>query len=224
MNKIPKHVAIIPDGNRRWAKRRGLVGTKGHEKAGTYTNIIELCEAAQKLGIEYISAWGFSTENWKRSEKEIEIIMHIIEKLIDDLFTKKTLKYKLIHIGRKDRIPKSLRIKLSKIEKETRNNKFTLILAIDYGGQDEIIRAIKKTDKKQVTIENFYKNLDTANIPNPDLIIRTGGEKRLSGFMPYQSVYSELYFTKRFFPSFKTKDLQKAVKEYSRRNRRYGGN
>ncbi len=224
MNKIPKHVVIIPDGNRRWAKRRGLISTKGHEKAGTYSSFKSLFREAQRLGIEYLSTWGFSTENWKRSKQEVSIILKIVENLLDEFLKDKTIDFRMIHIGRKDRLPKSLVEKMDKLERQTKNYKTTLILALDYGGQDEIIRAIKKSNKQGLTIDNFYKQLDTSEIPNPDLIIRTGGEQRLSGFMPYQSVYSELYFTKKLFPSFKPKDLRKAVKKYSKRSRRFGGN
>lgn len=224
----PLHVAIIPDGNRRWAREKGLDATFGHYKSGILDNLLELFDEAKKLGIKYFSVWAFSTENWKREEKEIEAIFSLVLRNIDKLKTiahKDKIRFR--HIGRKDRMPKELSNALTQLENETEKyNDFNVQLCLDYGGRDEIIRAINKLIKKEIKCineENIENVLDTAGIPEPDLIIRTSGEKRLSGFMPFQSVYSELYFCDKHFPDFKAEDLRKAVEEFNRRNRRFGG-
>ena len=224
--KVPVHVAIIPDGNRRWAKNKGLEGTFGHYKAGAYESLEEIFNEAQKLGIKYVSIWGFSTENWKRSKKEqdeiFSLILSRIEKFAQNA-EKNQVRFR--HIGRKDRLPKQLVSALIKLEKLTKDySKFNVQLCLDYGGRDEIIRAFNKSKSSSVTEESFSNLLDTQGIPDPDLIIRTGGEKRISGFMPFQSTYSELYFSDIFFPDFDARELRRAVKEYGRRARRFGGN
>jgi len=227
-DKIPTHVAVIPDGNRRWAKQRGLPGTDGHAKAIEIKKVVALLDETQKIGIKFISLWGFSTENWKRSLIEKKLLFHIFEKLANDLeeyIEKNKVKFK--HIGRKDRLPKSLIETLNKLEEKTKNNKgLNVQLCLDYGGRDEIVRAIKKMSKdvqKEIDESTLANYLDTANIPEPDLIVRTGGNQRLSGFMPYQGAYSELYFTKTFFPDFGPAELKEAVEEFSRRKRTFGG-
>ncbi len=227
--KVPQHVAIIPDGNRRWAKNKGLESTFGHYKAGAYENLEELFREGKKLGIKYMSIWGFSTENWKRSDKEKEGIFELILSGVDK-FAKDAEKNQIRfrHIGRKDRLPKQLVSALVNLEKVTENySKFNVQLCLDYGGRDEIIRAIKsalKSNSISLDEEAFSKFLDTQGIPDPDLIIRTGGEKRISGFMPFQSTYSELYFSDIFFPDFNAGELRRALKEYGKRARRFGGN
>lgn len=226
---IPQHIAIIPDGNRRWAKNEGLESIAGHAKATEVENILSLLNETKKLGVKYISIWGFSTENWKRSKIEKNFLFRLIANLIDELKSyaiKNKIKFK--HLGRKDRLPKELVAKLEKIERETKNfNELNVQICLDYGGRDEIVRAVKKiinSNVKEIDESTFSNHLDTAEIPEPDLIIRTGGEFRLSGFMPYQSTYSELYFTDTFFPDFNPEELRKAVEEFSRRKRNFGGN
>ena len=228
-NKIPKHVAIIPDGNRRWAKEKGLIATMGHEKSARYENILSLFNEAKKLNIKYLSVWGFSTENWKRSKLEVETIFDLIFDLVKKLKKDShSNKIRFRFIGRRDRLPKNLLEELKLLEIETKDYKeFNIQLCLDYGGKDEIIRAVNKIlkDKKEiVTEEIFEKYLDTFEIPDLDLIIRTSGEKRISGFMLFQSTYSELYFVEKNFPDFKKEDLRKAVNEFSKRKRRFGGN
>src|SRR3989344_6633000 len=257
---IPLHVAIIPDGNRRWAKHLGKEATFGHYQSANYENLKSLFNEAKKLGVKYFSIWGFSTENWKRDDNEIKNIFQLVENFIDryqkDLHKDKI---RFRHIGRKERLPVSLMIKLEKLEKETKNyTEFNVQLYLDYGGRDELIWAVnkllkserfrnknnspireggrgmaedmsksrtKRTKKnKEITEEEFKKYLDTNSIPDPDLIIRTSGEYRLSGFLPFQSVYSELYFTDKHFPDFNIIELRKALQEYSKRKRRFGGN
>jgi undecaprenyl diphosphate synthase len=226
---MPTHVAIIADGNRRWAKQQGFIATVGHEVAGEGAHLREIFKEAKGLGIKYVSLWGFSTENWKRDKLEVNALFNVMRKAIINLRkdaheNKSCVK----HIGRKDRLPKDLMGEIETLEKETKEyNELYVILCIDYGGRDEIIRAfnkILKENKVDLNEDNFKNYLDTFEIPDPDLIIRTGGEQRTSGFMPYQSVYSEWYFTKTYFPAFGAKDLRKAVGVFLKRERRFGGN
>ena len=227
--RIPGHVALIPDGNRRWARFKGLDATFGHYKAGAYSNIEELFREAQRLRVKYMSIWGFSSENWKRSASErkaiFDLILSGVERFLRDAHKNKM---RFRHIGRKDRLPKKLAEALTKLENETKNyDKFNIQLCLDYGGRDEVIRAVNKilkSSKKEIDENEFSKFLDGYGIPDPDLIIRTGGEKRLSGFMPFQSSYSELYFSELYFPDFNVKELRKAIREYGKRRRRFGGN
>ncbi|MCH8945373.1 MAG: di-trans,poly-cis-decaprenylcistransferase [Nanoarchaeota archaeon] len=226
-NEIPKHVAIIPDGNRRWAKEKGLIATVGHEKSAGYENILSLFSEAKKLNIKYLSVWGFSTENWKRSKLEVKTIFDLIFDLVKKLKKDShSNKIRFRFIGRRDRLPRNLLEELKLLEIETKDYKeFNIQLCLDYGGKDEIIRAVNKIlkDKKEIVTEKiFEKYLDTFEIPDLDLIIRTSGEKRISGFMPFQSTYSELYFAEKNFPDFKKEDLREAVNEFSKRKRRFG--
>jgi undecaprenyl diphosphate synthase len=228
-NLVPMHVAIIADGNRRWAVEKGLAPTIGHEKAVNKENLTSLADEAMSLGIKYLSFWIFSTENWNRSSFEVNALMKLFLKWTQDV--KKDLierKIRFVHLGRKDRIPKELADKLSELEEETKHFvEFTVIACIDYGGRDEIIRAVNRAiqSRAEKVDENSFKQfLDTKDIPDPDLIIRTSGEQRTSGFMPFQGIYAEWYFPKVYFPDFDALELRKAVEEFKRRNRRFGGN
>ncbi len=224
---IPKHVAIIPDGNRRWAKARGLPNFEGHRRG--FKRALDIFKKARQLGIKVISIWAFSTENWKRSPQEVNYLMKLYENMIDD-HLKQALanKIKIIHIGRKDRISQALKLKIINAETRTKKfDKYYSVIALDYGGRDEIIRAINKIKEvkpkiKNLNKENFGYYLDTVGLPDPDLIIRTGGEKRLSGFLPWQSEYSELIFLDQYFPDFSPSDFETCVKEYISRQRRFG--
>ena len=224
---IPKHLAIIPDGNRRWARDRDLFPFYGHVHSASYDSISELFEEARKLGIEYISIWGFSTDNWKRDKKEIDAIFDLIVKNVEN-FRKDAHKNKIRfrHIGRKDRLPKKLASELRKLEKETvKYNKFNVQLCLDYGGRDEIVSAVNKllkSGKKKISEKDFEKHLNTVGVPDPDLIIRTSGERRTSGLMPFQAAYAELHFVDKHFPSFGASDLRSAVMDYGKRARRFG--
>ena len=226
---IPNHVAIILDGNRRWAKEKGMTASFGYYKAGNYGNFEELFKEATRLGIKYLSAWGFSTENWKRDPKEIKDVFEVILKSIKK-FKKDAESYKICfkHIGRKDRLPKELLKEIQELEEQTKDfNELHIQLCLDYGGVDEVLRAtnkLLKSGQKQITEQDLMNSLDTKGIPAVDLLIRPAGEKRTSGFMPLQAAYSELYFTDKYFPDFNAKELQKAVKEFSDRQRRFGGN
>ncbi|MEK6882761.1 MAG: polyprenyl diphosphate synthase [Nanoarchaeota archaeon] len=224
---IPKHIVIIPDGNRRWSTEKGLKSSFGHYKAASYSNLISLFEEAKNSGVKYLTIWGFSTENWKRSKEEKDAIFDLISKELK-IFEKDAEKNKIrfLHLGRKDRLPNSLIKQLAQLEKKTKNYQdFNVQLCLDYGGRDEIIRAINKllkTKIKTIDESSFSQFLDTSNIPDPDLIIRTSGEKRTSGILPFQSIYSELYFSDVYFPDFNKEELKKAIKEFSRRKRRFG--
>jgi len=223
---LPKHVAIIMDGNRRWAKERDLPTMEGHRRGAA--NFEKLVNKSRELGIQCLSAWAFSTENWARSKEEVTFLFKLIEKMIKR-YKEKCVKEKIrfVHLGRKDRIPESLSKIIADTEEKTRDfTNFIVCLAIDYGGHDELIRTVNKVLEKNlgITPENVEKNLDTSILPQIDLVIRTGGEKRLSGFMSWQCAYAELYFTDTYFPSFGTKELEKAIKDFGNRERRFGGN
>lgn len=229
--KIPTHVAIIMDGNRRWARKHGLRILAGHERVA-FGAIEPLIVRCIELGIPYLTLWSFSTENWKRDKREVEGIMGIFRKsLKKDVERFHKMGVRLRVLGDLSRFSKDIREGfLNWIEKSKNNKKITLTLAINYGGREEILRAIARMindppaggQMTNLTEEKFSQYLDIVGMPDPDLIIRTGGEKRLSGFMLWQSEYSELYFTKTLMPNFGPKELEKAIKEYSQRQRRFG--
>jgi len=225
--KVPEHVVIIPDGNRRWARSRGLSASFGHYTSGGYDHLIELFKEAKKYGVRYLSLWGFSTENWNRDEKEIKAIFDLIVKGVPK-FRKvaSAERIRFRHLGRKDRMPGKVVEALRDLEKETRDNRdFNVQLCLDYGGRDEIIRAVNKALKlgKKINGEDFKELLDTKGIPDPDFIIRTSGERRVSGMMPYQAAYAEFYFSDLYFPDFDATEFRRALKSFGKRIRRYGG-
>ena|SRR3989338_9201116 len=222
IKNILNHVAIIPDGNRRWAKERGLPTFKGHRKG--FQMLINIGKRSRELGIKIFTVWAFSTENWKRSSGEIDYLMNLYDIMLEKYF-KEALKEKIrvIHLGRKDRINKTLKNKIINIEEKTKNfTQHYLCIGLDYGGRDEIIRATKKGSN--LSEVNFSQFLDTKDLPypNPDLIIRTGGEQRLSGFLLWQSQYSELMFIKKYLPDFGPEDFEKCISSFVRRQRRFG--
>lgn len=224
--EIPLHVAIIPDGNRRWALSRGLLKVEGYSQVD-YKYMEKLLLEAKKLGVKYVSLWIFSTENWRRPKPEVSFLFNHFLKNAEALL-KGSLKHevRVRHIGRKDRLPRKLVDVLEKLEEGTRNFKdFNVQLCLDYGGRDEIVRAVNKiiNEKIRAVDEDIIKeHLDDADIPDVDLIIRTSGEKRTSGLMPFQSIYAELYFTDKLFPDFKAADLRKAIEDFARRKRNFG--
>ncbi len=225
------HIAIIMDGNRRWARKNKLKIFKGHEKVATegFEKITDHCI---KRGVSYLTLWAFSTENWKREEQEVNAILNLMRTLFIKGFEpmiKKKVRF--MTIGDTSRFPKDIQEGLNKLRESSKNNdSITVTLAINYGGRDEIARTVKKIadldDLTGLTIkqieEKISQNLDTSFLPDPDLIIRTGGEQRLSGFLPWQSVYSELYFSDVLMPDFDEDELDKALDEYKRRERRFG--
>lgn len=216
-NKIPVHVGIIMDGNRRWAKKRGLPPVAGHVQA-VDTTVEELIEKAGELGIKYLTMWAFSTENWNRDRAEVSALMNLFRKaLLDKVgrFIKKGARLRII--GDKSKFPSDIQEGMEKAVKESEsNNKITVAFALNYGGRDEIKRAVVKGGV------DFEKYLDTVGIPDPDLIIRTAGEQRLSGFLMWQSAYSEFYFTETLFPDFTPEKFEKAIEDYQGRQRRFG--
>lgn len=229
--KIPDHIAIIPDGNRRWARAKGLHTLAGHKKG--FERAVELGRVAREWGIHTVSLWGFSTENWDRNREEIDYLMKLYEKLVDDYLKEaKENKVRIYHLGRKDRLPVRLLKKLEKAEKETSGyDKYIMNICIDYGGHDEIIRAVRgmihdRVKESEVDKKLFEKYLDTKSQPYPyvDLMIRTSGEQRTSGFLLWQSEYNEFYWESGHFPDFTPEKFREAVLDFSRRRRRFGGN
>lgn len=227
--KIPKHVAIIPDGNRRWARAHGVSIVEGYREG--FKTGLELTTAARELGIKVLTFWCFSTENWSRTKEEVGPLMKLFEIFIDENL-KKALKDKvrIVHIGRKDRLSDSLRNKIIEAEQKTKDfTEHYLVAALDYGGRDEIVRVVNKllaaTEKiTEVTKEMLSQVMDTNPLPYPDvdLVIRTGGEQRTSGFMPWQTEYAEYAFIPEFFPDLKTELFKKCIEDFSERQRRFG--
>jgi len=227
VNYPPWHVAIIPDGNGRWAKKRGLPRFMGH-RAGV-NNIHPVASAFATCGVKYLTLYIFSTENWNRPKIEIAGLLSILARRID----KETRVYhqenfRLIHLGKLDRLPQKLRQKVEAAIELTKNNTgLTLCLAFDYGGRDEIVQAAKRIISADIPGDQidelmFSQYLYTSGIPAPDLIIRTGGEMRLSNFLLWQASYSELQFTPVLWPDFGQKEIEEALFEYKRRQRRFG--
>ncbi len=219
---LPSHIAIIMDGNRRWAKQHKLQALQGHEYV--VNRVIEpLVDRCIELRIPYLTLWAFSTENWQRDKREIEGMMqlfrHAFEKKVEDLHRKGV---KLSIIGDIDKFPKDIACNAKKwVEISQHNTKITVSFALNYGGREEILRAANACQKPITAIE-FEKHLSTTDLPDPDLIIRPGGQFRLSGFLPWQSVYSELYFTETLMPDFGPKQLDLALEDYQKRQRRFG--
>ncbi len=230
--KIPDHIALVLDGNRRWARSRGLSPSEGH-RAG-YKAVEKVSRAARDLGIHTFTAWALSTENWQgRPENESKVIFYLAKKALNMIGRDaKAEGTRFVHLGRKDRLPKDLIKEIAKLEEKTKNyTKHIFNLALDYGGQDEIVRATQKIVKDRVSSEDidtklFESYLDTHDQPYPyvDLFIRTSGEQRTSGLLPWQMAYAEYYFEQDHLPDFTPEKLKEAVLDYSRRRRRFGGN
>ncbi len=229
--KIPHHLAIIPDGDRRWAKLHHLPTIKGHQKG--FAVLLKMAKQARNWGIHTVTIWVFSTENWKRSPEEVKYLMKIEEKMLKEYLPEaKKDGVRIIHLGRKNRIPESFAKMITKAEMETKNlNSYVLNIAVDYGGRDELLRAVAKIRNSKFEIRNlnetnFSEFLDTAGqpYPNPDLLIRTSGEMRTSGLLPWQMTYTEFVFIKKHLPDVTVDDLKEAIVEYSHRQRRFGGN
>lgn len=225
-NKKLNHLAIIPDGNRRWAKDRGLPTLEGHRRG--FDTARKIVKHARNVGIHTVTLWAFSTENWTRTREEVGYLMRLYAEMTDNFLNEAISdKVKIVHLGRKDRIPDFLLKKVIKAEKETAKFSDNILnIALDYGGRDEIIRAINKIkdNGSQVTDEGFENLLDTSGqpYPNPDLIIRTSGEMRISGFMSWQASYAELLFLEKHFPDMETSDIDSALEEFNSRQRRFG--
>jgi undecaprenyl diphosphate synthase len=228
---IPKHVLIIPDGNRRWAREQGYHAWAGHvQSVSNQSNIVALLDETMKMGIKYVTFWAMSTENWKRGETETKVLFNIFRKFFSNFegYAHKH-KIKFRQLGRRDRIPADILEIIERIEEETKNyTHFYAQMALDYGGRDEIARAVNKIktskDLQDITTEDIRAHLDSpVDVPDPDLIIRTSGEKRLSGGLLFQSDYAEFYSTDVYFPDFTPEHLRLAILDYSYRTRRFGG-
>ena len=226
-DKLPKHIAIIMDGNGRWATRRGLPRNLGH-KAGIKA-IEKTIDAMIKFQIPILSLFAFSTENWKRDKKEIDGIFSLVRDYISqnkEAFLKKGVR--VLSMGDLSPFPEDLVTSLNDVQEKTKDNKRLILnLALNYGGRSDIVRAVNQViqDKKsKIDEKEFEKYLYSYPLPDPDLVIRTSGEMRISNFMMYQLAYCELYFTPVLWPDFGEKDLKKAIKDFQKRERRFGGN
>ena len=228
MKKLPTHIAFIMDGNRRWAVRRGLGKMLGHKKgAEVLVNVIK--ELSKINDIKYASFFAFSTENWNREQKEIDAIFQLVEEMFERHEQEfHNLNIKFVVMGDISRFPVAMQEKLIKVQENSKNNSgLTVLLALNYGGRDDIVQAVNKLLKKNyksVTEEDIAKNLLSYPSPDIDFLIRTSREQRISNFMLFQLAYSEMYFPKYYWPDFNKKRLEKALKIYSKRNRRFGGN
>ena len=228
---IPRHIAIIMDGNGRWAKERGFPRLEGH-RAGA-ESVREVMEACIELGVEYLTLYAFSSENWSRPATEVTALMSLLDRFLDE--KAKDLdrqNVRLLAIGQLDRLPEKTRALVERIKARTADHKtLTLVLALSYGGREEIVSAARSlaTDAVAGTIspmdidcDLFASRLQTAGIPDPDLLVRTSGEMRVSNFLLWQISYAEMVIVKKFWPDFRQGDLFEAVEEYKRRNRRFG--
>jgi len=224
-NKIPKHIAIVMDGNGRWAISKKLDRFKGHEKGVEVVK--EITESCLDLGIDFLTLYTFSNENWNRPASEVLSLMNLFRKTLAkeiNLIKDNNIKFKVI--GDKSKLDLLTRKKIDSLEKETKDNKrMQLTLALSYGSRQEIISSINKllnSKKNKINMEDFSKSLYTGKIPDPDLLIRTGCEKRLSNFLLWQIAYSEIFFIDDYWPDFNKEMLKKIIDQYNSRERRYG--
>lgn len=221
-----KHIAFIMDGNGRWATSRGLRREEGHkEGVKAFINTLEYC---RKIGIEYITVYAFSTENWKRPKREVDAIMTLLEQYLDSFFNDKDSERlgRVRFIGDTSVLNLSLKAKIKLIEGLTANRSSVINVAVNYGSRAEIVNAVNrliKDGKTTVTPEDIDSKLYTAGCPDPDLIVRTGGDLRISNFLLWQAAYSELYFTDTLWPDFGPEEIDRAVAEFYKRKRRFGG-
>jgi len=226
LSKIPNHVAIIMDGNGRWAKERGFKRYIGH-KLGI-ESVREIIGISKKIGIKYLTLYVFSKENWKRPKEEIKFLFNLLKKTLEEELERlKRNNIRVMVMGNVQELRDNVRNFLEKCTHETRNcNGMNVIIAFNYSGREEIIDAVNKIlkEKKNINSEKeFSKYLYLKDIPEPDLLIRTSGEMRISNFMLWQIAYTELFFTKKLWPDFRKKDFLEAIEDFSRRERRFGG-
>ncbi len=226
--KIPQHVAIILDGNGRWAKAKGMPRNYGHVQGAK--NVERICEDAYHMGIKYLTVYAFSTENWRRSRDEVDALMTLLRNYMKTCVkTAKKNHMRVRVIGDKTGLAKDIQDSIANLERESRNQDgLNFTIAINYGSRDEICRAVKKIAEEgirpeEITEEVISAHLDTAGIPDPDLLIRTSGEQRLSNYLMWQLAYAEFYFTDLPWPDFSKEELSKAIEKYNQRERRYGG-
>lgn len=228
---VPRHIAVILDGNGRWAKKKGMPRNYGHAQGSK--NVEDMCEIVYNRGIEYFTVYAFSTENWSRPDDEVTALMKLLRDYMKNCIkraNKNNMKVRVI--GDKTGLAEDLRESIAQLEEATKDNtglKFTI--AINYGSRDEITRAIRqigediragRLEPQEITEELIASRLDTAGMPDPDLMIRTSGEQRISNFLLWQLAYTEFYFTPAYWPDFDKEELEKAIEAYENRDRRYG--
>jgi len=227
-SRLPRHIAIIMDGNGRWAEKKNLPRVEGH-RAGS-KSVREAVETAARLGIKYLTLYAFSKENWKRPRREIQTLWSLLRDYLrkeDKVLMKNRFRLKVI--GQRDKVPSSVKSELERVEEKTKDfDRLTIILALNYGGRDEIVDAVKRifrekeNDIESLDEEKFSHYLYTNHIPDPDLLIRTSGELRVSNFLLWQIAYSEIWITQVFWPDFRKKHMLQALVDYQKRERRFG--
>ena len=229
---IPQHIAIILDGNGRWAKKKGMPRNFGHTQGSK--NVERICEDAYKMGVKYLTVYAFSTENWKRPKEEVDALMNLLRNYMKTcLKTAEKNRMRVRVLGDKTALDDDIRTRIAELEDATKNNDgLNFQIALNYGSRDEMVRAMKKMsldikngkiEAEQIDEKLFETYLDTHDIPDPDLMIRTSGEQRLSNYLLWQLAYSEFYFTDVLWPDFTKEDLAKAIEYYNGRDRRFGG-
>ena len=229
---IPQHIAIILDGNGRWAKKKGMPRNFGHTQGSK--NVERICEDAYKMGVKYLTVYAFSTENWKRPKEEVDALMNLLRNYMKTcLKTAEKNRMRVRVLGDKTALDDDIRSRIAELEEATKNNDgLNFQIALNYGSRDEMVRAMKKMcmdvkegklDAEQIDEQLFESYLDTHDIPDPDLMIRTSGEQRLSNYLLWQLAYSEFYFTDVLWPDFTKEDLAEAIAYYNGRDRRFGG-
>ncbi len=229
--RVPEHIAIILDGNGRWAKKRLMPRNYGHMQGSKAVELV--CEEAYNIGVKYLTVYAFSTENWQRPSDEVQAIMKLLRNYLKDCIkttSKNNMKVRIL--GDKAGLDDDIREQIDNLEKESaKNTGLNFQIAINYGSRDEMVRAMRRMNadiasgiikESDITEETFSSYLDTRGIPDPDMIIRTSGEQRLSNFLMWQSAYSEFYFPEVLWPDFNRKELVKAIEAYNKRDRRYG--
>lgn len=232
LKKEPEHVAIILDGNGRWAKKRLLPRNAGHMQGSKVVE--QICEDAHNLGIKYLTVYAFSTENWKRPKDEVDALMKLLDRYLKNCIERSSKNNMRVRVlGDISTLSQKLQDKIIELEAKSKNNTgLNFQVALNYGGRDEMLRAVRKCAEecaggriKPADIDEAYFDgmLDTADIPDPDLLIRTSGEQRISNFLLWQLAYTEFYFTDVLWPDFNKKELKKAIEYYENRDRRFGG-
>ena len=222
---VPQHIAIILDGNGRWAKKKGMPRNYGHAQGSK--NVERICEDAYKLGVKYLTVYAFSTENWKRPKNEVDAIMRLFKDYIKEAerdFRKSDVR--ILFIGNRDVFDEELRKEMQRVEDLTADRTKTLCIAINYGGRGEIVDAVNTliaSGKTSITEDDITKSIYSGELPPPDMIVRTGGEIRLSNFLLWQSAYAELFFTDTLWPDLTTDEVDRLIETFNKRNRRYGG-
>ncbi|GIW40390.1 MAG: isoprenyl transferase [Candidatus Binatia bacterium] len=231
LERLPRHVAIIMDGNGRWARARGLSRIEGHKRGKD--SVRAVVECARKIGIEYLTLFAFSTENWQRPRREVDALMRLLRRYLrTELHRMMKHEIRLLAVGNLRKLPPDLQRLLHEDIERTRHNRgMTVVLAVSYGGRDDIVRAARQMarsaargalDPREIDETAFARALSTGDIPDPDLLIRTGGEQRISNFFLWQAAYTEIYFTETLWPDFREPDFLRALLEYQRRERRFG--